>query len=174
MDSLHTPYLKGEDTLRLAIIRMKESQSPAIVIGLGEKYVLYTSRVVFLGYSSGLNLCNELNVSQGLGLLNLKPFDESKNYILDFTSEKFQQDRVEKLMAKENYNYGFLYGSERNKDPNMALVVTRFETHKKEIMGNNIICVCKGSERHLVEGVNGLDGKSCKICANTYDCTVSK
>ncbi|HEX2608572.1 MAG TPA: hypothetical protein VHK91_14385 [Flavisolibacter sp.] len=170
MDHLYLPVVKEKDTLISAISLMKKDQSPALIVTGKEGPVLFPSRAVFRSYGNFVELCGDLDRKLGQKVLDLTKSNIDEREIHGLTTQLTPIPKVGRQLEKNNLKFGLL---PMNTKLRTALVITLFETYKAEIVGQNVICVCTGPDRHLVEGIPGLDGKGCNICAHSYECTLS-
>ncbi|MDJ1483592.1 hypothetical protein QNI16_24045 [Cytophagaceae bacterium YF14B1] len=172
MEIFIVPYFNGNDTILSVIQIMHESQSFAIMIVLEQQKLLYTSKVVFRGYSAGLDFCNQLDINLGIPLLDINKLNITNRNIQDLLVDFRQRTSTEKIMDRGRFDYATVTSTE-SEGKSLSFIITRDEIYKTLISGTNVICVCTGPGRHLVEGDLALDGQKCRTCRKLYKCTTS-
>ncbi|AXY73578.1 hypothetical protein D3H65_06105 [Paraflavitalea soli] len=175
MDSFYAPYMQGNDALFEGISRMAAIKSAALVVKVETKHRLFTSKTVFEGYATKkMDTCAHLWNEEGFQIEDMNDFDLGPLITLPLGKPRNLTDLLEDILKRKKMDYGFLYPEREPHLVQLVQVVTRREERKFAIVGNNTICVCDSTDRHLTYDPN-KDGKPCDFDPpHKYKCTSSK
>jgi hypothetical protein len=162
MDSLLLPYLGEYDTLRLALDRMKESDSRAIVVEhAGNQPRLYMNREVVNAFCEQRIFCVDLprDLGQPVGTFG-QEFDLSNRNLLTI------QDFIEEALDQQDVLYGIPFMP--SGPLKLVLVVTRQETYARQVDMAAKVCMCP--DNHTCESPPNPENGTCAYDGKAYEC----
>jgi len=179
MHYLYLPYLTGADTIQLALERMKQTNSRAIVVEsnyVDAHWVLYTNRQVLEAWRNKATRCQDLQqyLGEGIASLTWVTTDALETDALENTLNV--QQILEHQLDQSQSALGMLFppsieGANSIAPQRTTLVITRHEGKSDELRSRPKACICTGTNQHQADSPPKVEGAPCEYGdGGTYAC----
>jgi hypothetical protein len=182
MDTLQLPLLQFRDTIVLALERMREADTRAIVVAPLETsrgdYKLQMNTAILRGYKEKVETVGQLR-DPGIDLpdytehplfrgggLDRPGLEKGSQSIAD-GNPGLQRD-IESLFNRRTGRY-FVAGTVKGRIAT-ATIVTRHEGYAENIRNAAKVCICDGPGRHDGDAPPHVNGDPCEWCSHHYIC----
>ena len=165
MKSFTASNITSNVSIHGAIERLSKEGNPAVIVNFYQGKYLFTGRQLVLAYIKGIETCEQLDLGSALSI-------EQMTLILHSSqSESYSSEQVrhEVIVDKNGNAVAFVDAV----DEDTWQIGASEVIYQQLFSGRNIICVCGGDDRHMVEGDISRDGKGCDYCLSTYTCLSS-